>query len=255
MTFPVLHHHRQSGGAEFSPTDIAGLQLWIDFSDPTTLFTDAGTTPVASDGDLIYQANDKTINGRNAVQATEGARFTYKANIKNGLSVARLDGGDYLVASAAAMTACTAFFVASVDTGTLSGDVYFDLRRTSSGNPIFHMWSSNASVFQHSVRHRNDAGSLVSLASSTTGFNAYHVWTARWSGTQIFIYADGGATAGPSAASGATTINELTIGAQYHAASNAMHGDICELLIYNVSLSDDDRGTVRDWLNAKWAVY
>ena len=52
---PVLGRSWQRAAAGgFVPTDIAGCKLWIDFSDATTLFTDAGSTPVANDGDLMH---------------------------------------------------------------------------------------------------------------------------------------------------------------------------------------------------------
>ena len=44
----------------FVPTDISGLSIWFDFSDTDKLYTDAGSTKVSSDGDKIYQANDKS---------------------------------------------------------------------------------------------------------------------------------------------------------------------------------------------------
>ena len=88
----VMSSYKKVGG--FLPTDIAGCELWIDFSDASTLFTDAGSTPISSDGDLIYQANDKSGNGYNATQETEGARPLYKVGVKNGLSIAKFDGTD-----------------------------------------------------------------------------------------------------------------------------------------------------------------
>ena len=52
------------------PTDIAGLQLWLDASDSTTLFTDsAGTTLATADGDPIGCWKDKSGNGNNVIQS------------------------------------------------------------------------------------------------------------------------------------------------------------------------------------------
>ena len=93
QSFGVLHRPQGMFGCNpgITPLNISGLQGWYDFSDATTLYTDAGSTLVSSDGDLIYQANDKSGNGNNAVQATEANRPVYKVNIQNGLSIARLD--------------------------------------------------------------------------------------------------------------------------------------------------------------------
>lgn len=44
----------------------------------TGLFTDAGSTPVTSDGDLVYQWNDQSGNGYHAVQTSSGARPIYR---------------------------------------------------------------------------------------------------------------------------------------------------------------------------------
>lgn len=99
---PLLGYYTMVRGGSvtppFSPTDITGLKLWIDFSDADTLFTDAGSTPVSSDGDAIYQANDKSGNGFHAVMATEADRPAYKTNVQNGKSVSRYNQ-DVMVAS------------------------------------------------------------------------------------------------------------------------------------------------------------
>ena len=48
------------------PTDIAGLQLWLDASDSTTLFQNSdGTTPAIADSDPIGYWGDKSGNGNN----------------------------------------------------------------------------------------------------------------------------------------------------------------------------------------------
>lgn len=77
-----------AAAAAWAPTDLASLVAWWDFSDATTLFTDAGTTPVSADGDAIYRVGDKSGNTRYVEQATAGNRPLYKTNIQNGLSVA-----------------------------------------------------------------------------------------------------------------------------------------------------------------------
>ena len=83
----------------FTPLSVSGLSLWLDFSDLFTLFTDAGVTNVSTDGDAIYQANDKSGNGYHVSQSNIGSRPLYKtgANGINWRSIGQFDGSnDYL---------------------------------------------------------------------------------------------------------------------------------------------------------------
>ena len=54
---------RGSQAPAWVPSDVAGLALWLDASDLSTLFTDsARTTPVASSGDPVGGWADKSGN-------------------------------------------------------------------------------------------------------------------------------------------------------------------------------------------------
>lgn len=94
-------HVAQYGGGRgvvaFGPSTISGLSAHYDFTDATTLYTDAGTTLVTADADAIYQANDKTANAYHLTQSAAGQRPLYKTNIVNSKSVARFDGTDDLM--------------------------------------------------------------------------------------------------------------------------------------------------------------
>jgi hypothetical protein len=79
--------------AEFDPLTLSP-HAWYDNSDPTTLFIDAGITPVSLDNDPIYQQNDKSGNNYPLLQETSLARQLYKTAVKNGLSIAAFDGID-----------------------------------------------------------------------------------------------------------------------------------------------------------------
>jgi hypothetical protein len=64
------------GGGGGGGLPVAGALAW--YKPETGLFTDAGTTPVASDGDLVYQWNDQSGNGYHLVQTTSGDRPIYR---------------------------------------------------------------------------------------------------------------------------------------------------------------------------------
>ena len=79
---------------KFLPTVISDCIDWIDFSDLTQLYTDAGSTQVASDGDAIYRAADQSGLGNYIEQTTSSYRPIYKTGIKNSLSIGRFDGSN-----------------------------------------------------------------------------------------------------------------------------------------------------------------
>ena len=149
----------------WTPTNIASLKLWLDFSDSTTLYVDAGSTNVSSDGDQIYQANDKSGNSANFTQTTQQDRMTYKTSIQNSLSAALLDGNGDCIKRAITLSdfvgnnTATVFAVIYQDSSqannglygclapdatnifgcyaTYSNVIYFDYGNTSSGGRIF----------------------------------------------------------------------------------------------------------------------
>lgn len=94
--------------APFDPLTLSPY-LWLDASDITTLFQDAGgTTPVASDGDPVGLWLDKSGNGRHYSQATSGRRPTYKTNVQNGKPGILFDGVDDFLSNATGITAAAA---------------------------------------------------------------------------------------------------------------------------------------------------
>jgi hypothetical protein len=72
---------------------VSGAALWLDASQQSTLFTDAGTTPVTTSGQSVYQWNDLSGNNRHATQATSGSRPTWLSpeNGQNGLGAIRFN--------------------------------------------------------------------------------------------------------------------------------------------------------------------
>jgi hypothetical protein len=68
---------------------VPGVQLYIDFSDASTLYdATSGGSLVAPDG-AIARAEDKSGNNFHATQSTSGNRFQRKINILNGRDIAR----------------------------------------------------------------------------------------------------------------------------------------------------------------------
>ena len=241
---PGLRVISPRGGAvpAWSPTDITGLKLWIDFSDATTLFTDAGTTPVSADGNAIYQANDKSGNGYHATQTNATYKPTYKTNIKNGLSVARSDGNDMLSLSPVSTSGSyTFFFVYTVpDNGT--DDWLFD---TQSGRLVLAHDYGDGVAWNATVWRK--------IAALQTG---WQILTFSFvSGGNGTIYRDGASLG--SAGYSAKNIggSSRLFGAYDSLGSNGIIGDFAEVIIYESALTETDRGTVHTYLNNKWDIY
>ena len=86
-----------------SPTQIAGLQLWLDAAAPETLFdATTGGSLVAADGG-VARWEDKSGNNRHFTQATSNKRPLRKTAQQNGLDLLRFDGSnDNMTASGTA---------------------------------------------------------------------------------------------------------------------------------------------------------
>jgi hypothetical protein len=244
----------RGGAAAFTPTDVSGLSLWLDFDDAATLFQlSNGTTAVASDADPIGYATDKSGSGRHHTQGTAASRLTFKAAVQNGKNAALLDGVDDFLrpaVSLAALTAATAFLVvrAAADPAGAAGTSglweYSDVQAT-------HFPFTDGVVYDGfgSTVRKTTGNPTTTLAQ----WNVYGIvskaneWTSRINGVQHFTTATNTVGWG-TAATNALGVSE-SAGSTYY-----LSGHVGELIVYDSELSAANRQAVEAYLMAKWGI-
>ena len=249
LQVPVL-----TSGVAFSPTDIDGLQLWIDFSDITTLYQDSGKlTPVTSDGDVIGAAEDKSGQGNDVTQVTTGNKPTYKTGIKNELSVSRYDGSDdylseALLAFMQTNNSHTVFVVVAVTAHPADAVIIINGSGTSDRFCMRTETSAPARIGYAAYDGSNGPGESYAYDAN------FHVTAGVYEHTTPTVdgYNNGSDMTLASPAT-KTPSNRFDIGGT--GATNSLSGDVCEIIGYDSALSDENRQSVETYLNNKWAVY
>jgi hypothetical protein len=227
----------------FDPLAISGLAAWYDFSDPTKLFVDAGTTPVASNGDLIYQANDKSGNNRHVTQSTSGERPVYTTNAQNFLSAARFNSKSLEISGLTFSKPQTLFFVVKrvgTGEGALIGTVgqwyRFAMNKLGSGKAYL-------------------MGGAETFSISDTPLDSYSVIGCIAKSTGSVFYLNGATNGTVNESTGWLSGSKLYICATYQDSTQMTDGYVGEVLVYNGELSSGDIGLVNTYLNTKWAIY
>ena len=236
---------QQGGGAAaFSPTDIAGLQLWLDASQITGL----------NDGDAVAAMTDYSASSGDLAQGTASKRPTYKTAIKNGLPVVRFDGVDDTLGNSSwtaldGLTGATQFAVAKQFYNG-GGDVFF----YSNGRLTLQQFIGERYYYQSAGNSGRVAtasgqwivdcvvfdGSQVGNAARLVAFQNAVQQTLTFTGTI-------GASLSTSTGYQLSGVNTVPIAPQ--------QADFAELLIYNRVLTSQERAKVLDYLNGKWAIY
>ncbi len=235
-----------------SPLGIGGGPVfWYDFGDPLTLYTDAGSTLVSADGQLIYQCNDKA--GTNHItQSTSSKRPTYKTNITNGFSIARFDAtDDYMVngAFSALGTASRIGFIVVKPVTTTNR--LLSLGDDASGSGMLWGLQPNAAVV---VAEGNRVWTTVLSTAlqqlltveSTANTNDSLAWLDSVS-----------LSVSSTVVRALDTLSGLVINANDNNPSppaGQNGGDYAEILVYSPTLSTYDRKRVENYLMAKWGI-
>jgi hypothetical protein len=245
------------------PTDIAGLQLWLDASDSTTLFTDsAGTTLATADGDPIGCWKDKSGGNRNATQTDGTQKATIKLAQKNGKNVVRFNATTSKLYGTMSTLFTDSSFVgvcrmntsdsswravcitgASNESMTAGGRVHGVLKINNSLNQlIVSGW--DPSLDGNSSIAVGSNWALFAGKFENTGTNKSYIWV-------------NGAESGGDPKSIATYIEQ---GYQYRIGRGTptgelWNGDIGEICIYNSAISNYDRMNLQNYLNNKWGIY
>jgi hypothetical protein len=255
----ILNRRGFFGGttaAPFSPSDISGLQLWLDAT--TGLFdATSGGSAVTTDGSAVARWEDQSGSGYHVTQGTSNNRPILKTSIRNSKNIIRFDGSNDLLVSASiasdnlsAMTCFVVAYVAGYGGGTFGR--YFER------GSINRAWSVNQNEQTNRLFTINTTFFHDTATGSITTGNWY-LSSAKWDGgtdratnmSQRINEADStrGLTGTGTTSSVANTTYQI---GNRTAADRAFNGDIAELIIYNVSLSASEITSVEDYLADKW---
>lgn len=245
-----------AGSVAFTPTSIAGLQLWLDASDSTTLFADsAGSTPATADGDPVGRWSDKSGNSNHTIQADGTKKPLLKSAILNGKSIIRNDGvNDFLKSTTGGADSSFTIFVTNIKRGGQGLNmmaVSMGEETTGKRRCLWH--PANGNTWPNTISfngYSRDVQENLPWVTGTANIAQFRItsgavqvaknnsaWTAStspglvsYAATSIFLASN----------------NQMT---------EIFNGDYAEVLIYADSLSDANRTLILDYLNAKWSVY
>lgn len=221
----------------FDPRDLTGLSLWFDARWPSGNEAD----PPPADGSAVSSWTD--LVGLVALtQATAAAQPTFQASATlSGQPAIRLDGvDDYLRGTIPATGNPLTFFIVGAYRGPgPANNVIFGL------NEAVIVPYENASNAQ--VLYVNGVDASTKYLPRGAGFLLLE---ATWdSSAKADVWINGVKEASRASSSDSST--DLTIGAQFQAASGVFdyfEGDVSALLIYNRVLDDAERQRVENYL-------
>lgn len=255
---------------EFSPTNLNGLQVWLDGSDSSTMLQSSGGSPVASNGDPIGVWRDKSGNSYHATQTDGTKKPTFRTNVKNGKSVVRFDGTNdhlQLVGSTSFLkflhNSNSTVFVAAKNSGAGNSMLLCSNNGTGS-NTGFWFYYPGTTSFWPIATNGTTANVVYSLESSitNTNYNLMMAYTKAGDPTaseRVKNYNNGsllsGANTLTNAADSGNSGFDVFVGSGSSVSNYPLNGDILEILIYNQVLSTGDRQKIETYLNSKWSIY
>jgi hypothetical protein len=241
---------RISAAADFSPSDIAGLSMWLKAD--AGLFKDAAKSqPATSDGDAIYTWADQSENGNDVVQVTEASRPLLKLAILNGMPVIFFDGSnDYFTIALNQPTPCSIFVVAERLTG---GDANYQVGITAiAPNQPF---GCNISLKAQSTENWGEYINQWTVTSYGC-LNTWRVISLIQSGLSDTAVTNGNIETLSDSTRYIGDINDRrAIGGDPSLGAGYLSGYIAEIIIYNSAISAPNRVLVETYLNSRWAVY
>lgn len=235
--------------------DIAGLQLWLDASDATTLYdATSGGSLVAADG-TVKRWEDKSGNGRHATEATYGP--TRKTSQQNGLAALLFNGtNNFLSGSSTPSTGNARTVFAVTKSADTAGNDFFQIGTFQDTNSrLFSLrqsyGSSNTGISSDMV------ATNIYVASTQLTINAYHISCWRQtSSTRAISYWHNGVSQTVTGTPGS-----FSAGAGYFVGkgrtsedSGFWNGYIAEVAIFDSELSDSNRSLVENYLISKWGL-
>ena len=246
--------------AQSIPSDISGLQLWLDASDPN------GNATLPANGTTISSWKDKSGNARHTSLLNAGSGFTspaYYGNQINGMGVIRFTRTTGTVGSAyssamdiRAVTSPEITLFTVYKQGTRSGDqaiwgcdnggwdrFFFSSRLSTPDNGSVSF--GNVSPFTVDITGAGELGvvkCLTAVYSKAGGVNGSAIYL---NGQLVAPFTD-------QTTVGTDALAAVRIGLD--GDDNFYNGDIAEMIIYNRKLTACEITQVNRYLNIKYGV-
>jgi hypothetical protein len=241
---------RSASVSAFAPTEIAGLQLWLDAGRGVTK---DGSSLVSQWSDLSGQGNDCSASGaeRPTWVAPVSQRQYNPSLWFNGAqrmacdSLAAVISGDD--------KPFTAFCAIRLQQVLGVVQLWLGFGRASSATPFVRLYAADSAILQKAAQKRDDASSLTTRTAGTPSLT-HEVSGYVCDGTNITHYNNGSLISGPSSFNvGVTTLDTCNIGSRSEngVENFELRGTISEIVFYNSALSGADLTKIQDYLVAR----
>ena len=221
---------------ESPPT--AGLKLWLDASDSTTITKDGSN--------LVSAWNDKSGQLNHVTQATATNQPLWVDSVQNSKPIIRFDGTNDLL------------YRATYTGGTLSQDFTIFAVFKVPSSYIEYVYDGAGSSNRCYLNYHNPNAIASTIPGAPAGLDATVVagnWTYFTSvvnGSSSILRQDGSQTDTGDMGTGAMA--GITIGARYGGIDSFANTDIAEILIYNSAISGANLTDVESYLATKWGI-
>jgi len=240
-----------------SPSQFTNLQLWFDAS-----------TIAQSDNTAVSSWTDLSTNAWSFSQVSTTQQPTFRTNRQNRLPAVVFDGVDDFLASTAAVgimnnvPGCIMFLVAKWNP-TATGGRPFTIGASTSNTNRFN-FSKGSDNLPTITGRRIDGEATISADTNTFAVDGNQFFICSglidYINGFIKIYYNGLpysqytlTTFGGN--SSATNSFAVRMGANAAAsAGQPFSGEICELIVYNRALSEDEISRIHAYLAAKWGI-
>jgi hypothetical protein len=220
----------------FSPSDIAGLLLWLKADAITGL----------NDGDPVVTWPDSSGNGRDATQGAAGNRPTYETAVLNGKPVVRFDATDDRLA--------TASIAHGIGAGDFTWVVVAQVANAAANySPIMANGSFAPALYFHDNRINLYWAADHGFTGTTTADNTWYTILIKRLGTDVTLRLNGADDGTPFSLNNNMANAAMNLG--FDGSGGALGGDEAELLFYNSALDATETANIESYLRSKYAHY
>jgi hypothetical protein len=240
----LLNPFRFGAAAPFAPTDIAGLQLWLDASD------DAAFDTGVNGGAAVANWFDKSGNARTFTQATAADKPSREDSVQNGKRgvLFQQSNTEYMLCT----TTLTNFIAAGAYT------LFMVVKNVSVAAAGVYIALFGDTGLRMSIFNNGDAGTVTVGNNDTqylgeTDTTGLHLIRARHDAGALKWQLDAGSETSLASGNTTTLTNAMRLG-RSEQDLDYYDGYILEALLYNVVVASGDRTSIFGYLNSKWAL-